>query len=208
MTFHTTKPRADDIAAAIRNRICLHPGEEQQLLLEGTIAAEFGVSRTPVRQALQRLAYEGLIEICTGVGSVVTPMEPAQRHMHFAVHGRLLGLVACLPDVQAPRDIKTLLGMIAMQYLSDRPMEAQTVYAAFTELNALLSRMIPDPVIADAHMVSGWRIVRWYLSDTEEEYSAPIDMLQELFKVLPANADMGAAAMFQKASHTFLQATT
>lgn len=37
----------------------LAPGS---LLVEGTLAKEFGVSRTPVREALSRLSHEGLVE--------------------------------------------------------------------------------------------------------------------------------------------------
>lgn len=137
----------------------------QHLLLEGALADEFGVSRTFVRQALQQLAYEGLIEVRTGVGSVVNPMDPAMRSMHFAVHGELLGLVAGLPDEPIPREVARRLGMMNTQDMSHLSADRDTVYVLFKELNALISQLIPDPVIADAHLVRGWRIVRWFLAD-------------------------------------------
>ena len=168
MTIHRAKPRADDIADAIRKRICLHPQDGPYLLLEGELADEFGISRTPVRQALQRLAYEGLIEVRTGVGSVANPMDPAQRGMHLAVHGELLRLVARLPDAPVPQEVARRLGMISTSDMSHLPTDPDSVYAVFTELNALLSQLIPDPVIADAHLVqAAGGSVRWLLSDMQ-----------------------------------------
>lgn len=204
MTFHTARPRADDIADAIRKRICLQPHDEQQMLLEGTLAAEFGVSRTPVRQALQRLAYEGLIDVRTGVGSVVNPMDPAQRGMHFSVHGELLALVARLPDAPIPQDIARPLGILCAQDISGRAVDADNVYAAFTDLNALLSRLIPDPVIADAHLVSGWRIVRWFLTDMQTGSDLTVETLLGLCHALRTNAGTGRVAMFRAASKSVL----
>ncbi|MFD1510518.1 GntR family transcriptional regulator [Lacimonas salitolerans] len=208
MTFHATKPRADDIADAIRKRICLQPQDEQSLLLEGVLADEFGVSRTPVRQALQRLAYEGLIDVRTGVGSVVSPLDPAQRGMHFAVHGELLGLVARLPDARVPQDIARPLGLIGAQDPSGRPMDVEDVYAVLTDLNALLSRLIPDPVIADAHLVSGWRIVRWLLADLRNGNGTRVDAVLGLCRTLRRSAENGRVALFREASDIGLAAGT
>lgn len=56
---------------ALRQRIidmAMVPGER---VVELDIAAEFGVSRTPVHEAVQRLAEEGLIEIMQRVGTFV-----------------------------------------------------------------------------------------------------------------------------------------
>lgn len=206
MTFHIAKPRADDIADAIRKRICLQPQDGPHLLLEGVLADEFGVSRTPVRQALQRLAYEGLIEVRTGVGSVVSPMDPAVRGMHFAVHGELLGLVAGLPDAPVPQEVARRLGMISTQDMAHLSTDPHAVYAVFTELNALMSQLIPDPVIADAHLVSGWRIVRWFLADMQNGDATSVEALLDLCRATLHAADNGRAAMFRAASDTVLAA--
>lgn len=208
MTFHAAKPRADDIADAIRKRICLQPQDGPYLLIEGVLASEFGVSRTPVRQALQRLAYEGLIEVRTGVGSVVNPMDKAERQSHFCVHGELLGLVARLPDAPIPQDVAGPMGRLRVQDVSDLPVDPDSVYAVFTELNSLLSCLIPDPVIADAHLVSGWRIVRWLLADIHNGDAKSFDTLIGLCRA-PMHSDYNSrVAMFRAASDIVLAAVT
>jgi DNA-binding GntR family transcriptional regulator len=50
----------------------LPPGEA---ILEGALAARFGVSKTPVREALQRLELEGLTRVLPRIGYVVSPLS-------------------------------------------------------------------------------------------------------------------------------------
>jgi DNA-binding GntR family transcriptional regulator len=63
------------IHAGLRERICLLQYPPGTVLNESEIAAEFGVSRTPVRGVLQRLAYEGLVVTRNGVGTIVTDVD-------------------------------------------------------------------------------------------------------------------------------------
>ena len=70
---------ADEIADIVRERICQCSGDEDQILHEGLLAVEFGVSRTPIRQVLQKLAYEHLVETRSGVGTIVSPLDPDAR---------------------------------------------------------------------------------------------------------------------------------
>ncbi|MEX0628128.1 MAG: GntR family transcriptional regulator, partial [Cucumibacter sp.] len=50
----------------------LRPG---QLIDEASLAARFQVSRSPVREALVRLAAEGLVESFPNKGTIVTPLN-------------------------------------------------------------------------------------------------------------------------------------
>lgn len=63
------------IQAEIRDRICLLAYPPGTVLREGALATEFGVSRTPIREILQRLAYMGLVEVHNGVGTIVTELD-------------------------------------------------------------------------------------------------------------------------------------
>ncbi|MGL4489245.1 MAG: GntR family transcriptional regulator [Rhizobiaceae bacterium] len=53
----------------------LAPG---QLLTEGALIDRLGVGRTPVREAIQRLAWEGLVEIRPRSGIRVADLDPAE----------------------------------------------------------------------------------------------------------------------------------
>ncbi len=67
-----TSPRQKPIFEELRDRICLLEYPPGTLLRETDLALEFTVSRTPVREALQRLAYSGLVVSKSGVGTRVT----------------------------------------------------------------------------------------------------------------------------------------
>lgn len=83
-TASITGPRAVFVHDTLRQAILqvrLKPGER---ISEHDLAARLGVSRTPVREALQRLAREGLIEVTPQVGTRVSLLDlPQIEHALF-----------------------------------------------------------------------------------------------------------------------------
>jgi DNA-binding GntR family transcriptional regulator len=71
----------------------LAPGSS---LDEATLVEQYGVSRTPVREALIQLAAEGLIEIRPRRGAVVTSIGPTRLSEMFEVMGELEAMCARL----------------------------------------------------------------------------------------------------------------
>ena len=63
----------------------LQPG---QPLSETRLSRELGISRTPVREALQLLAQEGLVQVIPG--RAVTVAAPSVQEVMDAIHVRLL----------------------------------------------------------------------------------------------------------------------
>jgi DNA-binding GntR family transcriptional regulator len=73
----------------------LAPGERLQ---EIELSERFGVSRTPLREALKVLSSEGLIKLATNRGATVTELEPREVAEIFPVMGALealAGELAC-----------------------------------------------------------------------------------------------------------------
>ena len=98
--------RADQqaIFETIRRRIstCVYP--PGSVIKENRLAEEFGVSRTPIRQVLQRLEYAGLVQPMVGHGTVVTSLDlPQMREiLRFRVElARILPGFLDLTDVDA-----------------------------------------------------------------------------------------------------------
>jgi len=72
---HLSQSTASIVYNGLRKKIIdltLKPGE---LLVEQKLAAEYGVSRTPVREVLVWLASEGLVEILRNRGAMVAPIR-------------------------------------------------------------------------------------------------------------------------------------
>lgn len=70
-----TQPIAPQIYAALRQRFVDNRFPPGAVLSETVLAAQFDISRTPLRAAMQQLAAEGLIETRPQVGSVVAPLD-------------------------------------------------------------------------------------------------------------------------------------
>lgn len=82
------------------------PGER---LVERTLCAELGVSRTVVREVLRFLEAEGLVEISRNRGPVVATIKPADVEEIYELRGLLEGsaAAACAKRAEAA-DVETL----------------------------------------------------------------------------------------------------
>jgi len=81
-------------ANELRDRILtgrLQPGDRLDL---DQLTAEFGISRTPIREALLELSYEGLVEITPRSGMAVVGITPQDAIDNFAVLAALAGKAA------------------------------------------------------------------------------------------------------------------
>lgn len=66
---------ADRIIEALKRDLITGVLEPGTLIIEAQVGARFGVSKTPAREALLRLAEIGLIEVMPGRGYVVTKLS-------------------------------------------------------------------------------------------------------------------------------------
>ncbi len=69
-----TPSAADRVYEHVRHGILHRRYADNELLAEGAIAAETGVSRTPVREALLRLEAQGMIRLLPKRGALVLPV--------------------------------------------------------------------------------------------------------------------------------------
>lgn len=91
--------RGESIAATLAEEIVgalLKPGTA---LDEAQLAARFGVSRTPVREALRQLAPTGLVRIAPRRGAVVAVPDERQLAEMFVVMAELEAMAAALSAV-------------------------------------------------------------------------------------------------------------
>ena len=91
MSVLTLTPRAlyQEVAEEMRQRIFRRELEPGSWIDELRIAQEFGISRTPLREALKVLAAEGLVTMKVRRGAYVTEMS--EKDLHDVYH--LLGLL-------------------------------------------------------------------------------------------------------------------
>ena len=106
------KPSAERMFDILRDRICLLDYPPGMKLREADLAAEFGVSRTPVRAILQRLAQAGLIASRDGVGTVVTDLTPEEVRDIYLMRLKIAELIGELSPREFSADLKEQSGRL------------------------------------------------------------------------------------------------
>lgn len=93
------RQRFDNLHDEIRKRICLLDYLPNTRLREEELAAEFGVSRTPLRRVLVRLESEGLLNAKHGVGTIVTDVDIKELKQVYQLRMELAELIGKLSPI-------------------------------------------------------------------------------------------------------------
>jgi DNA-binding GntR family transcriptional regulator len=135
------QPLRQVVTDALRKAILskqLKPGER---LIEEQLAADLGVSRNPVREALRVLESEGLVEISPRRGASVTNVSEEEAQEIVEVRAALEGLCArlaarrCTPALKA--DIEEILGRGERAAAAD---DAPALARIHSQVHALTAR--------------------------------------------------------------------
>jgi DNA-binding GntR family transcriptional regulator len=94
----------DRLASTIQARILSGEIPSQARLRQASLAAEFGVSRTPVREALRKLQSGGLVVLEPHRGAIVRGTTPREVREAYLVRGELEGLAAELATTHVSDD--------------------------------------------------------------------------------------------------------
>jgi DNA-binding GntR family transcriptional regulator len=112
-----------------------------QELSEARLAAEFGVSRTPVREALARLARRGLVDILPQRGTIVSPLSEAliakSRFIREALERPLARLAA---EKLTPEIAALLTREVALQQTFANLNDDQSFLASDERFHALIAK--------------------------------------------------------------------
>jgi DNA-binding GntR family transcriptional regulator len=117
---------ADEIRETIEQRIVEGEFEDGQRLDEVTLAARFGVSRTPLREALRMLAGSGLVELIPRRGAFV-------RHP---------GIVELVEMFEVMAELEAMCGRLASRRIS--PGELVQISVAARACEQALEKQDPD----------------------------------------------------------------
>ncbi len=152
-TADTRKATVDDMQSEIIRRICFREYPPGTQLKEAELAAEFGVSRTPVRDAISRIKHLGLVETRNGVGTVVVELSAETiRHVYeIRLH------MATLIGVMSPAPIEEGTCALARALLADAiDLQADFSPRRYVELNHHLHNLVAG-LIGNSLLQSFWR---------------------------------------------------
>jgi DNA-binding GntR family transcriptional regulator len=106
MSRATTDRRAlvDKLAADLQARVLSGEFPSGTRLRQAALAEEFGVSRTPIREALRKLQASGLVELRPHRGALVRGLSPREIRHAYEVRAELEGLAAELAAQRIRQD--------------------------------------------------------------------------------------------------------
>lgn len=201
-THREARLSGEQIHQLILERICFAhyaPGEQ---LKEAALAKEFGVSRTPVRDAIARIGHLGLVETRNGVGTVVIALSDTRIRHLYEMRLELASLIGRLSPVAIGDE--TLAEARAIhaqaQQLGHRPDSR-----AYVALNQRLQRLICS-LIGNQSLQAFWNQAYLQASSVwhrleqlvgEPVYTALLEETSDLLIALERR-DIGAVGYVQR----------
>ncbi len=130
------------VHAALRRDIIAGHLAPRAMLSEQDIAAGFGISRTPVREAMIKLAEEGLVEIFPQYGSFVAPIKLRDVFdSQFAREALECAAVEKAIDRLDGAHERALRAVIARQRTLQRPQQRALFFRADEDMHMLILRI-------------------------------------------------------------------
>ncbi|MEU2373644.1 GntR family transcriptional regulator [Streptomyces misionensis] len=155
-------PLRDRVYEALLDLILTHRFAPGRHLVESELAEWLGVSRQPVREALQRLSVEGWVELRPAQGAFVHEPTEDEVDQFLAVRALLETEAARLAARNTdPDDIEALRDLVAEGRRAAIPGDIARTIALDAAFHAKVMEMAGNPVLADltAQVV---RRVHWY----------------------------------------------
>jgi DNA-binding GntR family transcriptional regulator len=138
-TLDPTRHAAPQVVEALRTAIVSLELEPGSALDRGELAQRFGVSQTPVRDALMRLSEEGLVLIRAQYTTQVTRIDvPAARESHFLRRSIEIEIARQLALSHEPSVIDELRAQLARQV----DLAASKAYPAFIAADKEFHRLM------------------------------------------------------------------
>ncbi len=148
---------------ALESEILKGELERGETLSENKISARLGVSRTPVREALQRLEQEGLVKTEPGKGAVVLGISQGDLLDIYEIRIRIEGLAARyaarnITDEQA----KEMLDLVELQEFYAMKNDSQNLRDIDSKFHSMIykfctSRILTDTLTSLHHRIERFR---------------------------------------------------
>ena len=133
------RPLYEEVAERLREQIFAHELAPGSWLDEQALALQFGISRTPMREAIKVLASEGLVTMKMRRGAYVTEVDRRDLEQIFTILSLLEGQAAKETALKASENQLTLLDNIHQRLektAADRDIEQ------FFEVNSRFHELI------------------------------------------------------------------
>ncbi len=152
MITHRPTSLADQIFERLENDILSGVYQRGSVLTEMGLCEELGVSRTPVREALKRLAQEHLVEE-SGKGMLVLSITAADAEIIYEIRERIEGMAAaaCAKRV-TDADVAALKEIVDLQDFYAQRGDSEKVKSLDSDFHRSIYRLAGSSVYIDTLM--------------------------------------------------------
>jgi DNA-binding GntR family transcriptional regulator len=188
----------------LKKRIVLLDYEPGQVLREKELIEEFGVSRTPVREALIRLETDGLVRILPNLGTIVSEVSFQQLKDVIEVRSHLILLSGQLAAARITKqELEELQGLIEQMKQEKDP---KLLMDLDTRAHDLINQASKNEMLVN--MLGQLRdlVVRiWFYFPTNDEYYHGLsEEFEELEAALQAGNQEASARLLEKHTQRFI----
>ena len=191
-----------DLQNTILERICYLDYKPGDQLKEARLAAEFGVSRTPVRDALGRISHLGLIESRNGVGTVVVSLSQEKIAHIYEMRLQLAPLIGTVnPAEIEDAHIERTARLLDEAAEPGGPIEARTYVRMNHDLNQLIADLIGNSVLRSFWLQTYWQAAStWHRVAERAGREVGRALVQELtdLKAAIEQRDLQAVGLIQR----------
>jgi DNA-binding GntR family transcriptional regulator len=162
---------------------------------EAALVAEFQVSRTPIREAIVRLAAEGLLVLLPNRGSQVAPLDLARIRDYLEA----MDLIQCAVTALAarrrtPAELKTIYALRDAFEAAVRSNETESLVERNRDFHAAIGVACKNELLIGPYtrlLDEGLRISRFTLNN--QSYSSRDDFESFVTTVMTEHTEMAAA---------------
>lgn len=172
-------PKSEQVHQRLRDEVLGGRITPRTRLTEEPLARQHGVSRTPVREALTRLAADGLIERRDGAFFVVVPTLAELRDLYeLRATLELRGIARAVEDTSVRHDPEVLTAELdrCRELRTDPPAPDPNFVVLDERFHAELSRASGNPALTEALVAVNQKIrrIRMYDFLSEDRVEATI----------------------------------
>lgn len=189
----------------LKKQIILLEHKPGSVLREKELMEAFGVSRTPVREALMRLEMEGLVRIIPNVGTIVADVSFQQLKDVFEVRSYLVSLSGQLAAARiTEEELKEIREKIDSMKKAKDP---KTLMRLDGELHEIINGATKNEVLIKILKMLHDQAVRiWTFSASEANFwNDLVGEFEEIFKALENRNEEKAAQLLQKHTRKFVE---
>ncbi|MDV7090346.1 GntR family transcriptional regulator [Rhodococcus opacus] len=169
-------------------------------LVERELSEEFGLSRIPLREALQRLESEGFVTVAPRRGAVVAKFDAEAAEHLFDVRESLEGLAARLAALHATADeLDALHAIVARSRAAAETGKTRQVVALNADFHRTIVEASHNPLLQDLMAPLDARLRRlFHLTSTRDDGDTMCGEHEQLYQALRARDADGAEELARR----------